>query len=143
MANGPNLNLVGLREPDIYGQQSLESYIADLDRVFSAVELVYFQSNVEGEIVNMIQKFGFDSKCIGIVLNAGGYAHTSISIADAVKAVPLQTVNVHISNVYNREKERHTDLIAAYAIGSIIGCGLFGYRLAIELLLENQRTNPY
>lgn len=129
--NGPNLNLLGTRETEIYGDMDWDTYFKSLQEEFKAkVELNYFQSNSEGELVNAIQKFGEEGD--GIVLNPGGFTHSSIAIADAVKAVSSDVVCVHISLVHKREEERKKDLIAAYANGYISGLGLDGYRLAVE-----------
>lgn len=132
--NGPNLNLLGKREPAIYGSSDFESYFAALQQRFPQVEFSYFQSNVEGEIINRIHEVGFSVD--GIVLNAGGYTHTSVAIADAVAGVPAPTVEVHISNVFRREAVRHTSLLSPVAIGTIGGFGLDSYRLAVEALCE-------
>ncbi|MFL2571721.1 MAG: type II 3-dehydroquinate dehydratase [Parvicellaceae bacterium] len=130
--NGPNLNLLGKREPEIYGAKSFEEFFIELQSFFPSFELVCFQSNIEGEIVSKIQEVGFSSH--GIVLNAGGYTHTSVAIADAVASVSVPTIEVHISNVYAREEFRHHSLIAAYCKGVIAGFGLNSYKLAIESL---------
>ena len=130
--NGPNLNLLGKREPEIYGAKSFEDFFIELQSFFPSFELVYFQSNIEGEIVTKIQEVGFSSH--GIVLNAGGYTHTSVAIADAVASISVPTIEVHISNVYAREEFRHHSLIAAYCKGVIAGFGLNSYKLAIESL---------
>jgi len=133
--NGPNLNLLGVREKSIYGDQSFESYLEKLRQRYSNIEIDYFQSNVEGEIINKLHEFGFNID--GIVLNAGGYTHTSIAIADAVKAIKVPVVEVHISNILAREEFRHISLISPNASGSIMGFGMDSYRLAIESLLEH------
>ena len=130
--NGPNLNLLGKREPSIYGSRSFEDYFEELKKQYPDVELRYAQSNVEGELVNLLQQA---SDCDGVVLNAAGYTHTSVAVADAVKAVGVAVVEVHISNIFAREEFRHRSLIAPYCKGSIIGLGLCGYRLALEALL--------
>ena len=134
--NGPNLNLLGKREPEIYGSKSFETFLEELQRKYPEHEIAYFQSNVEGEIINALQNEGFSGKTTGIVLNPAGYSHTSIAIADAVKAVPIPVIGVHISNIYARETERHTDLIAAYSTAIILGMGLKGYELAVDYLLN-------
>ena len=131
--NGPNLNLLGKREPSVYGSVSFEQYLEELKIAFPASDIQYFQSNVEGEIINKLHEVGFSSD--GIVLNAGGYSHTSVSIADAVKAISAPVVEVHISNVFAREDFRHESLIAPYAKGNIIGFGLNSYQLAIQSFL--------
>lgn len=138
--NGPNLNLLGKREPDIYGFESFDDYFKKLETQFESLILTYYQSNIEGEIINKIHEVGF--KYDGIILNAGGYTHTSVSIADAVKAIETPVVEVHISNIFEREDFRHISLIAPNCKGSIIGFGLDGYRLAIESFLEG-KTKPY
>lgn len=135
--NGPNLNLLGKREPEVYGHTSFEEYLVQLRREFPIVNIEYFQSNVEGELVTAIQKYGYDSNYKGIILNAAAYSHTSIAIADAIAAIPLPTVVVHISNIFSREEERKTDLILQYAKGSICGLGLHGYKLALNYLISN------
>jgi 3-dehydroquinate dehydratase II len=131
--NGPNLNLLGVREKTIYGDQSFETYLEELRKRFSDIEIDYFQSNVEGEIINKLHEVGFNIN--GIILNAGGYTHTSIAIADAVKAIKVPVVEVHISNILAREEYRHISFISPNAFGSIMGFGLDSYRLAIESLL--------
>ncbi len=132
--NGANLNLLGKREPEIYGNTSFEQYLNFLQKYFSDITIEYYQSNIEGEIVECIQKAGDTSD--GIILNAGGYSHTSIVIADAIKSIKAKCVEVHISNLFAREQCRHHSLISAYASGSIIGLGLDGYRLAIEWFIN-------
>lgn len=127
--NGPNLNLLGKRESDIYGTQSFESYLLKLKTEFSNDEIEYFQTNVEGEIINRLQEA--DGQFEGIVLNAGGYTHTSVAIADAVKAIGTPVVEVHISNIMAREEFRHISLLAGVVKGSVMGFGLDSYRLAI------------
>lgn len=135
--NGPNLNLLGRREPEIYGSVGFDACLAALRRRYADVEFDYFQSNVEGEIIDQIQRVGF--ACDGIVLNAGGYTHTSVAIADAVAAVPTPTVEVHVSNVFGREEMRRTSLLSPVAAGVIVGFGLDSYRLAVEALVEMRR----
>ncbi len=132
--NGPNLNLLGKREPEIYGNKNYESYMKELVLAFPDLELTSFQSNVEGEIINKIQEVGFSFD--GIVLNAGGYTHTSIAIADAVGAVQTSVVEVHISNVYAREDYRHQSLMAKNCKGVIAGFGLDSYEMAIRSFLK-------
>jgi 3-dehydroquinate dehydratase-2 len=132
--NGPNLNLLGKREPEKYGNMSFEDYLSSLHKLFPGIRIEYFQSNVEGEIINKIHETGFDYD--GIVLNAGGYTHTSVSIADAVSAVSAPVIEVHITNISAREGFRHNSIVGRYCTGSIIGLGLFGYKLAIEALIE-------
>jgi 3-dehydroquinate dehydratase-2 len=132
--NGPNLNLLGKREPEKYGTKSFEDYLADLRGSFPGIKIDYYQSNIEGEIINKIQETGFEYD--GIILNAGGYTHTSVSIADAVAAANAPVVEVHITNISAREGFRHNSIVGRYCTGSIIGLGLFGYKLAIEALAE-------
>lgn len=138
--NGPNLNLLGVREPEIYGNVGFDVFLENLKTGFAGTEIGYFQSNIEGELVNKIQEVGFDKDCLGIVLNAAAYSHTSIAIADAVKAIPAPVVGVHISNVLSREKERHHDLLGAYCVGGVQGLGLFGYKAAIMYLLSEDNA---
>jgi 3-dehydroquinate dehydratase-2 len=128
--NGPNLNLLGKRENNIYGNMSFEDYFLILQEKFPTIELQYFQSNVEGELISKIQEVGFTYN--GIILNAGAYTHTSIGIADAVKAITTPTIEVHISNTYSREEFRHKSFIAPVAQGIIIGFGLKSYELALQ-----------
>ena len=128
--NGPNLNLQGIRQTEIYGKETFESFLKKIRKLYPDDTIEYYHSNVEGEIINVIQKVGFLYD--GIILNAGGYSHTSISIADAIKAVKAPVVEVHISNIFSREPVRHTSLIAQYVKGSIMGFGLDSYRLAVE-----------
>lgn len=135
--NGPNLNLLGSREPETYGRQSFEAYQEALQKAYPAVLLSYYQSNVEGELINKIQEAGYGSD--GIILNAGGYTHTSVAIRDAIKAVPAPVVDVHISNVHAREEFRHRSLLSAVCLGVIAGFGLDSYRLALEALLKTNK----
>jgi 3-dehydroquinate dehydratase-2 len=130
--NGPNLNLLGKREPDVYGSKSFEEYFESLKKKFADITLEYYQSNVEGEIINKLHEAGFSAD--GIILNAGGYTHTSVAIADAVAAITTPVVEVHISNIHAREEFRHTSLIAKNCKGVITGFGLDSYRLAVESL---------
>lgn len=132
--NGPNLNLLGTREVDIYGLQSFDIYLKELKTLYPQITFTYFQSNVEGEIINAIQQYGFAAD--GIILNAAGYSHTSIAIGDAVKAITTPVVEVHISNIYNRESFRHHSYLSAVCKGSIIGLGLKGYDLAVQYFLS-------
>ena len=131
--NGPNLNLLGRREPEIYGDNSMETYMTALQERFPEVALTYYQSNVEGEIINKLHEVGFSYE--GVVLNAGAYTHTSVAIHDAIKAIDAPVVEVHISNVYQRETYRHTSLITGACVGVIGGFGMDSYRLAVEALL--------
>jgi 3-dehydroquinate dehydratase-2 len=128
--NGPNLNLLGKREPSIYGAQSFDEYLQDLKLRFPTVQLDYFQSNIEGELINKIHQVGFDYDAI--IINAGAYSHTSIAIADALRAISTPALEVHISNVYKRESFRHHSYLSEACKGCIIGLGLDVYRLAIE-----------
>jgi len=134
IVNGPNLNLLGNREKTIYGERSFENYLEELRSTYPGIEFDYFQSNIEGELINAIQQATGTSS--GIILNAGGFTHTSVSIADAVAASSLPVVEVHISNVLGREEFRHKSLIAPHCKGSLFGFGLDGYRLAVEALIH-------
>ena len=136
--NGPNINLLGKREPSIYGAVSFDAYLETLRGAYPDLELAYYQSNVEGEMINKLHEVGFD--CDGIVLNAGAYTHTSIALSDAIRAVPAPVVEVHISNIHAREPYRHVSMIAAACRGSIAGFGLDSYRLAVEALLETEKN---
>jgi len=131
--NGPNLNLLGKREPEIYGSESFEDFMEQLKSQFSSIDLEYYQSNIEGELIDKLHEVGFDYD--GVVLNAGAYTHTSIGIGDAVKAIETPVVELHISNVHSREDFRHKSFIAANAKGVIFGFGLKGYELAIQSFL--------
>lgn len=132
--NGPNLNLLGKREPEVYGNQNFETYFKSLQAEFPNVNLHYYQSNVEGEIINKLQEVGFDSD--GIILNAGAYTHTSIGIGDCVKAIKTPVVEVHISNTFSRETFRHQSYISPNAKGVIIGFGLESYLLALQSFVK-------
>ena len=134
--NGPNLNLVGRREPEVYGNRSLDQYLQELIALFPQHTIDVFQSNIEGEIVDRLQQVGFDD--CGIVLNAGGYTHTSVAIADAVAAITAPVVEVHISNIYSREPFRHKSLLSPVCKGIVAGFGLDSYRLALLSLLPPQ-----
>jgi 3-dehydroquinate dehydratase-2 len=131
--NGPNLNLVGKREPEVYGNRSLDQYLLELIEQFPQHTIDVYQSNIEGEIVDRLQQVGFDD--CGIILNAGGYTHTSVAIADAVAAITAPVVEVHISNIYAREPFRHKSLLSPVCKGIIAGFGLDSYRLALHSLL--------
>lgn len=131
--NGPNINLLGKREPSIYGGVSFEDYLVELKALYPSIELHYYQSNIEGELINKIHEVGFDYE--GIILNAGAYTHTSIALQDAIRAVTARTIEVHISNVHAREEFRHHSMIASACKGVICGFGLHSYRLATEALL--------
>ncbi len=128
--NGPNLNLLGKREPTVYGNTSFEDYFKQIQTKYPQFEISYYQSNIEGELINKIHEVGFDYD--GIVLNAGAYTHTSIALHDAIKAVTTPVIEVHISNVHTRESFRHVSMISAACKGVIIGFGLESYRLALE-----------
>ena len=132
--NGPNLNLLGKREPEVYGTQAFETFFATLQQSFPQVELYYYQSNLEGEIINQMQDIGFSYD--GIILNAGAYTHTSVAIHDAIAAITAPVVEVHISNIYAREEFRHRSLISANCAGLISGFGLQGYVLALVYLMN-------
>jgi len=138
--NGPNLNLLGKREPELYGGATFEDYLESLKKSFPDFSFSYYQSNIEGEIINKIHETGFSYD--GIIINPGGYTHTSVSIADAVSSVKTPVVEVHITNVAAREEFRHKSLVGRYCAGSIIGFGLDGYRLAVEALIEIKRKSP-
>ena len=131
--NGPNLNLLGKREPDIYGSQSFEGYFKSLQDDFSALELDYFQSNIEGELIDKLHDVGFSYD--GIVLNAAAYTHTSVGIGDAVKGISTPVIEVHISNTYSREEFRHQSFISPNAKGVVLGFGLKSYALALQSFL--------
>jgi len=133
--NGPNLNLLGTRETDIYGSQSFESYVDSLKSLFADVDIDYFQSNIEGEIINFIQN---SKNSNGIVLNAAAYTHTSVGIADAVKSIDCKVIEVHISNTFSREEFRHNSYISPVVDGIIIGFGLDSYRLAVESIIKGE-----
>jgi len=141
--NGPNLNWVGTREPEVYGNQNLEEYLNSLAKELATKnqqpepnnqQLEYTQSNIEGEIINQLQNAETDNNVVGVIINAGGYSHTSVAIADTIRAMSKKVIAVHISNTFNREVERHKDLVAAASDGFIGGFGLDGYRLALVSL---------
>ena len=134
LINGPNLNLLGKREKNIYGDSSFEDYFKQLQRQFTQHELTYYQSNVEGELINKIHEVGFDYD--GIIFNAGAYTHTSVAIRDAIAGIQTPVVEVHISNILTREKFRHESIIGPACKGSIMGFGLDSYRLGIESFLQ-------
>lgn len=131
--NGPNLNLLGKREPGVYGVQSFEDYLAGLRSSFPEVEIEYFQSNIEGELIDFVQQAGFESH--GIIINPGGYTHTSVALGDAIAAIAAPVIEVHISNTAAREAFRHISHVSAKCAGTIIGLGLHGYELALRHLL--------
>ena len=130
--NGPNLNLLGTREPGLYGSLSFEDYLARLKHIYPDFEIEYYQSNVEGELINKLHEIGFS--CDGIILNAGGYTHTSVALADAIASIKVPVIEVHISNIYAREEYRHVSLTGKNCKGVLTGFGMDGYRLAIESL---------
>ena len=132
--NGPNLNLLGKREPETYGKLSFEEFFNTLKSRFAQVEFEYYQSNVEGELINKLHEVGFS--CAGIILNAGAYTHTSIALHDAIAAIKTPVVEVHISNIYAREEFRHKSLITAKCAGLITGFGMEGYALAVQYFLK-------
>jgi len=134
--NGPNLNLLGTREPEIYGNQSFDEYFAELQQRFPHITLEYFQSNIEGELIDRLHSLM--DKTDGVILNAGAYTHTSIALADAISATKLKVVEVHISNVLAREEYRKTSFIASKCVGGISGLGMEGYALAIQYFLGGQ-----
>ena len=134
--NGPNINLLGKREPSVYGSRSFEDYLVELKERYPQVEFDYYQSNVEGEMINKIHEVGFDYD--GIVLNAGAYTHTSIALQDAIRAVTSPVIEVHISNVHRREEFRHKSMISCACVGVICGFGLDSYRLAVEALMAKR-----
>ncbi len=132
--NGPNLNLLGVRQPEVYGNRTFEDYLAELKTTFPHVDIDYYQSNVEGEIINKMHEVGFSYD--GIVLNAGGYSHTSVAIHDAIASITTPVVEVHISNIYAREEYRRHSLLSDACKGIICGMGLDGYRMAVESFVQ-------
>jgi 3-dehydroquinate dehydratase-2 len=132
--NGPNLNLLGVRQPEIYGSTGFNEFMSELGSLFPDIAFVYTQSNIEGELVSLVQEAGL--KYDGIIINAGGYTHTSVAIADAIAAVRVPVIEVHISNLLSREEFRHTSITGRYCRGTIMGLGLDGYRLATEALMK-------
>ena len=133
--NGPNLNLLGQREPGIYGSESFDGYLQDLRARYPQVQIDYFQSNVEGELIDKMQQTGFFEGCDGIVINAGAYTHTSVALQDCIRSLKCPVIEVHISNVHKREAFRHQSMISCACLGVICGFGLDSYRLAIEALI--------
>lgn len=131
--NGPNLNLTGLREPEVYGTTTMEEYIDSLRKLFPEVEISYYQSNVEGELIDRIQQVGF--RYDGLIVNLGGYSHTSVALHDALLAVPAPKIEVHLSNIFAREEYRHHSLVTSACRGMVCGLGLQGYELAIRSLI--------
>ena len=134
--NGPNLNLLGTREKSIYGEESFEVFFDSLKRENSQIDLQYYQSNVEGEMINKLHEVGFEYE--GIILNAGGYTHTSVAISDAIAAINTPVIEVHISNIHAREEFRHYSLISSNCLGMITGFGLEGYRMALSHFTDNK-----
>ncbi len=134
--NGPNLNLLGKREPGIYGNSSFESYFEELKKKYPQVNFEYYQSNVEGFLIDKLHEKGFSAD--GIILNAGAYTHTSLALADAIRAIKTPVIEVHISNVHSRESIRHTSMIAPACLGSISGFGMDSYRLAVEAIISEK-----
>lgn len=132
--NGPNLNLLGRREPDVYGQLSFDEYLPILKEAFTEHVIHYIQSNVEGELINALHDHGFDRG--GIAFNPGGYTHTSVALGDAIRGIEVPVVEVHLSNVYARETFRHTSYTAPHCVASIAGMGLYGYGAALEFLIS-------
>lgn len=135
--NGPNLNLTGRREPEIYGSVTMEQYLDELRQSFPEVQIGYYQSNVEGEIINRIHEVGFSAD--GIIINVGGYSHTSVALHDALAAVPAPAIEVHLSNIFAREEYRHHSLLTSACRGIICGLGLKGYKLAVSALLADSK----
>ena len=135
--NGPNLNLLGKREPSVYGDASFESYLEKLQQQFPGIQFEYYQSNIEGELIDAIQKFGFTTD--GIIINPGGYTHTSVALGDAIAAITTPVIEVHISNTAARESFRHISHVSAKCAGTIIGLGLTGYALAVQWFVERKK----
>ncbi len=135
--NGPNLNLTGRREPEVYGTTTMEQYLEELRAKFPEVKIGYYQSNVEGELIDRIQQAGF--LCNGLIVNLGGYSHTSVAIHDAIASVPAPAIEVHISNIFAREEYRHHSLLTSACRGMICGLGLKGYELAVNALLTDSK----
>ena len=133
--NGPNINLLGKREPEIYGHETFEDYLQKLRASYPQLQIDYFQSNIEGELIDKIHEVGFDN--VGVILNAGAYTHTSIALLDAIKALTAPVIEVHISNVHKRDEFRHKSMISCACSGIICGFGLDSYRLGIEALVNN------
>lgn len=132
--NGPNLNLLGVREPGVYGNESFENYLVRLKEQYKEVDIHYYQSNVEGELINKLHETGFSFD--GIILNGGGYTHTSVAISDAIAAIKTPVIEVHISNIYAREEYRHVSITGKNCKGILTGFGMDGYRLAVEHLIH-------
>ncbi len=136
--NGPNLNLLGKREPDIYGNRSFEDYFETLVKKYPELELSYFQSNGEGELVNQLHAIGFEVD--GILINAGAYTHTSVAIGDALAAISSPALEIHISNIYKREEFRHKSFLSRQCVGMIAGLGLLGYELGLQYFIKNENS---
>lgn len=134
--NGPNLNLLGKREPEVYGKESFETFFEQLQAQFPGIQLIYFQSNIEGELIDALQLHGFDAD--GVIINPGGYTHTSVAIGDAIAAIPTKVIEVHISNIHAREDFRKLSHVSAKSVGTIAGLGLKGYSLAIEWFIQQK-----
>ena len=132
--NGPNLNLTGLRQPDIYGSTTMEQMLADIRKQFPNIQIGYFQSNIEGQLIDRIHQVGFSAD--GIIINAGGYSHTSVALHDAIASVPAPAIEVHLSNIFAREDYRHHSLLTSACRGIICGLGIHGYSLAIQNLIS-------
>lgn len=132
--NGPNLNLLGKREPGIYGNQTFEEYLAHLTTTFPNVDFDYYQSNIEGELINKLHEVGFLYD--GILLNAGGYTHTSVALSDAIAAIRTPVIEIHISNIFAREEYRHISLLSKHCVGIISGFGMYGYQMGVQALLK-------
>jgi 3-dehydroquinate dehydratase-2 len=139
IVNGPNLNLLGVREPGIYGNNSFETYLPVLRSQYPDIDIEYYQSNIEGELIDKMQEVGFSYD--GIVLNAGAYTHTSVALQDCIRSLKSPVVEVHISNVHKREEFRHKSMISCACLGVICGFGLDSYRLAIEGIISNATSN--
>jgi len=137
--NGPNLNLLGKREPEIYGSRSFEDYFETLVKKYPDLELTYYQSNVEGELVNKLHEVGFEHDAI--LINAGAYTHTSVAISDAIAGITSPVLEVHISNIYKRETFRHKSIISKECVGMIAGLGLKGYELGLNYFIDNKKEN--
>jgi 3-dehydroquinate dehydratase II len=135
--NGPNLNLLGKREPEVYGSKSFDTFFSELTKKFPDAELSFYQSNIEGELINKLHEVGFSFD--GVVLNAGAYTHTSVALHDAIGAIKAPVVEVHISNVYAREEFRHKSLITSKCVGLITGFGLEGYAMAIQYIQQSKK----
>ena len=133
--DGPNLNLTGKRQPELYGEQPISEIVEDIKRRYPEVEVVYYQSNIEGELIDRIHICGFDKDCLGIILNGGAYTHTSLALSDAVLAVPTTVIEVHMTNIYKRGRMRSRSLLSSVCKGSIVGFGLDSYLLAAKAIM--------